>query len=410
MLFKKDADKESSADVPAKRRTIWQRLTGNKGRSGPSLTMKIAIGVAVLAILMVVVTSLYTNVPAGEEARVAINYPEKWDGVNPGWEVIKWIDGVVDWVVINWDPFFSAINTGVLRGILGPLEDLLLFGLEDVTSPSWVPIVWMVIVWLAGVLTWYLMRNWWAGLIVTACLGMLYIWVPWLLVITLVGLIGWRAVSKMFASIAVGFLVIMTILGLFKLAMMTLAITLTATLLCVVLGLPLGIIAAKSDRFEGFTRPILDGMQTMPSFVYLIPALMLFGLGGTPAVMATVIYAIPPIIRLTNLGIRQVAPSVIEAGRAFGATSWQMLRKVQIPLALPTILAGLNQTVMMALAMVVIASMIGAKGLGTEVLNGIARLEVGRGLIAGISIVFMAIILDRVSQGFAKRPESRPAT
>jgi glycine betaine/proline transport system permease protein len=151
-------------------------------------------------------------------------------------------------------------------------------------------------------------------------------------------------------------------------------------------------------------------MQTLPSFVYLIPALMLFGLGMTPAVMATMIYAIAPIIRLTNLGIRQVEPSVVEAGKAFGTTSWQLLRKVQVPLALPTILAGLNQTVMMALAMVVIASMIGAKGLGAEVLNGIARIEPGRGFIAGISIVFMAIILDRISQAFAKKPKVRPAT
>lgn len=176
-----------------------------------------------------------------------------------------------------------------------------------------------------------------------------------------------------------------------------------------VLGLPLGIIAAKSDRIDGLLRPILDAMQTMPSFVYLIPALMLFGLGRTPAVMATCIYAIPPIIRLTNLGIRQVDAQVVEAGKSFGATPWQLLGKVQIPLAMPSILAGMNQTVMMALAMVVIASMIGAQGLGTEVLNGIARLEVGRGFISGISIVFMAIILDRISQGVARKQPTRAA-
>jgi glycine betaine/proline transport system permease protein len=148
----------------------------------------------------------------------------------------------------------------------------------------------------------------------------------------------------------------------------------------------------------------------MPSFVYLIPALMLFGLGTTPAVMSTVIYSIAPIIRLTNLGIRQVDPSVVEAGKSFGATPWQLLTKVQVPLAMPTILAGLNQTVMMALAMVVIASMIGAQGLGAQVLEGIARLEIGRGFIAGISIVFTAIILDRISQKLAKRPETQPVT
>lgn len=285
------------------------------------------------------------------------DFPEQWVF---GWEVIKFIDRVVDWVVINWDPFFSAINIGVLR-ILVPLERFLL-------------------------------------------------WLPWWVVIIVVGFLAWRMVSRKFAGVAVGFLAVMNIMGLVDLAMMTLAITITATLLCVVLGLPLGIVAAKRDRFDGIMRPILDGMQTMPSFVYLIPALMLFGLGKTPAVMATMIYAIPPIIRFTNLGIRQVEPAVVEAGRAFGATPRQLLFKIQIPLAMPTILAGLNQTVMMALAMVIIASMIGAKGLGVEVLNGIARLEVGRGFLAGISIVFVAIILDRISQGFAKRPHTRTAS
>ena len=285
------------------------------------------------------------------------DFPEQWV---IGWETIKIIDWLVDWVVINWEPFFLVVRTIVL-GILVPFRNFLE-------------------------------------------------WLPWWLVIVATGLISWRMVNIWFGVIAVLFLVFMSFMGLIELAMVTLAITLTATLLCVVLGIPIGIAAAKSDHFERILRPILDGMQTLPSFVYLIPALMLFGLGMTPAVMATMIYAIAPIIRLTNLGIRQVEPSVVEAGKAFGTTSWQLLRKVQIPLALPTILAGLNQTVMMALAMVVIASMIGAKGLGAEVLNGIARVEPGRGFIAGISIVFMAIILDRISQAFAKKPKVRPAT
>jgi glycine betaine/proline transport system permease protein len=267
---------------------------------------------------------------------------------------------VVDWVVINWNPFFKVIRTVVL-GILLPFRDFLM-------------------------------------------------WLPWWLVIVGVGLLSWRMVSARFGAIAVLFLVFMSVMGLLDMLMMTLAITLTATLLCVVVGIPVGIVAAKSDRFERMLRPILDAMQTMPSFVYLIPALMLFGLGMTPAVMATCIYAIPPIIRLTNLGIRQVEPSVVEAGQSFGATPWQLLRKVQVPLAMPTVLAGLNQTVMMALAMVVLASMIGAKGLGVEVLNGLARVQPGRGFIAGISIVFTAIILDRVSQGFARRPQARQLT
>lgn len=285
------------------------------------------------------------------------DFPEQWV---IGWEVIKWIDGLVDWVVITWEPFFLVVRTIVL-GILVPFRNFLE-------------------------------------------------WLPWWLVIVATGLISWRMVNIWFGVIAVLFIVFMSFMGLIELAMVTLAITLTATLLCVILGIPIGIAAAKSDHFERILRPILDGMQTLPSFVYLIPALMLFGLGMTPAVMATMIYAIAPIIRLTNLGIRQVEPSVVEAGKAFGTTPWQLLRKVQIPLALPTILAGLNQTVMMALAMVVIASMIGAKGLGAEVLNGIARIEPGRGFIAGISIVFMAIILDRISQAFAKNPKTRPAT
>ena len=285
------------------------------------------------------------------------DFPEQWV---IGWEVIKWIDGLVDWVVITWEPFFLVVRTIVL-GILVPFRNFLE-------------------------------------------------WLPWWLVIVATGLISWRMVNIWFGVIAVLFIVFMSFMGLIELAMVTLAITLTATLLCVILGIPIGIAAAKSDHFERILRPILDGMQTLPSFVYLIPALMLFGLGMTPAVMATMIYAIAPIIRLTNLGIRQVEPSVVEAGKAFGTTSWQLLSKVQVPLALPTILAGLNQTVMMALAMVVIASMIGAKGLGAEVLNGIARIEPGRGFIAGISIVFMAIILDRISQAFAKNPKTRPAT
>ncbi len=343
--------------MSAKPRTVWRRLIGNGGLPGPPIAVKIAVGVVVVAVLMAGVVALYANVPAEESPGVAIDFPEEWDF---GWEVIKWIDGVVDWVIINWDPAFKVIRAVVL-GILLPFRDFLL-------------------------------------------------WLPWWLVIAGTGLLAWRVVGARFGVVAVLFLAFMSLMGLIELLMLTLAITLTAALLCVVGGIPIGVVAAKSDRFDGILRPILDGMQTMPSFVYLIPALMLFGLGMTPAVMATMIYAIPPIVRLTNLGIRQVDPSVVEASQSFGATPWQMLTKVQIPLALPTILAGLNQTVMMALAMVVIASMIGAKGLGTEVLAGINRLEVGRGFIAGLAIVFTAIILDRISQGFARRPEARPAT
>jgi len=183
--------------------------------------------------------------------------------------------------------------------------------------------------------------------------------------------------------------------------MKTLAIVLAATLLAIVVGVPIGIAMTRKDWIESLIRPILDMMQTLPSFVYLIPALMLFGLGKVPALIATFIYAVPLSIRFTNLGIRQVPEDVIEAAEAFGATQQQQLFKVQLPLALPTIMAGINQTIMMALAMVVVASMIGAGGLGSEVLNGISRLEVGRGFVAGISIVILAIIMDRITQNMA---------
>jgi glycine betaine/proline transport system permease protein len=221
-------------------------------------------------------------------------------------------------------------------------------------------------------------------------------------VVVVIALPSYRIVGQAFAVVAVAMLLLVVSLGIFEMAMSTLALVIVATLLSVVLGVPTGILAARNSRFDIILRPILDIMQTMPSFVYLIPALMLFGLGKVPAIMATVIYAVPPIIRLTNLGIRQVDINVVEAARAFGSTGSQLLLKVQIPLAMPTVMAGLNQTIMMGLAMVVIAAMIGAKGLGVEVINGIARLDVGRGLIGGLGIVVMAIILDRITQGLGK--------
>ena len=159
---------------------------------------------------------------------------------------------------------------------------------------------------------------------------------------------------------------------------------------------------AKNDLVAGVIRPILDLMQTMPSFVYLIPAILFLGLGMVPAMLATMVYATPPAMRLTNLGIRLVPPELKEAARAFGTTPWQMLIKVELPLARPTIMAGVNQTIMMALAMVVIASLVGSRGLGRDILAGIAQLETGRGLMAGLGIVVLAVIIDRISQGFAK--------
>jgi glycine betaine/proline transport system permease protein len=181
---------------------------------------------------------------------------------------------------------------------------------------------------------------------------------------------------------------------------------LIGTVVSILIGIPIGILAAKSHHFRNFALPALDVMQTMPGFVYLIPVMMLFGLGKVPAVLATIIYAVPPLIRLTDLGIRQVDPEVVEAAMAFGGSPRQILLGVELPLAVPTIMAGLNQTIMMALSMVVVASMIGARGLGEQVLNGIQTLDVGKGLEAGIGIVVLAVVLDRITQGFGRTRKS----
>ncbi len=232
-------------------------------------------------------------------------------------------------------------------------------------------------------------------------------WIPWWILIIILVAVAWRFAGYRVALVALFGMIFIGVMGLWDHTMTTLAIIVTAVVVSVLIGIPLGILAAKNDRFENMIRPILDGMQTMPSFVYLIPAVFFFGLGKVPAVVATFIYAVPPCIRLTNLGIRQVPKEIVEAGRAFGSTGMQLLLKIQLPLARPSIMAGVNQTIMMALAMVVIASMIGASGLGLEVLRGIERLDVGRGFLAGIGIVILAIIIDRISQSFGKASGTR---
>jgi glycine betaine/proline transport system permease protein len=229
------------------------------------------------------------------------------------------------------------------------------------------------------------------------------LWLPWWLVLLFVFVVGWKLKN---IKVGLVFSLLIFIIGTFGLwdhMMMTLAIVLSSVVISLLLGVPLGILTAYFDKFNTIMRPILDAMQTMPSFVYLIPVLMLFGLGKVPAVFATIIYAIPPVIRLTDLGIRRVPKEMVEAAQAFGSSSWQTLIKVQLPQALPTIMAGINQTTMMALAMVVIASMIGAKGLGMEVLIAINRIDIAKGFEAGVSIVFLAIIIDRLTQGIANR-------
>lgn len=231
--------------------------------------------------------------------------------------------------------------------------------------------------------------------------------VPTLLMIAvIVGLVVWLAGWRLAVFAALGLLLIENI-GLWKPFLETLALVVTAQLLIVLIGLPLGILAASSQVAERIMRPVLDFMQTMPAFVYLIPAVMFFGIGLVPGVVATLVFALPPLVRLVNLGIRQVPADLVEAAEAFGSTRWQKLVKVQMPVALPTVMAGLNQSIMLNLSMVVIASMIGARGLGTEVLRGIQRIQVGQGFEAGLAVVILAIILDRVTGALGKRSKVR---
>ena len=277
----------------------------------------------------------------------------------PTWidfDLAGWIDSVMSWILTNWGGFFDTIGDGILQVLL-LIEKFLL-------------------------------------------------WLPWFVVIILVGVAAWRAIRHWAAGpIMAGFLLLIGSFGYWDLAMMTLAIIIAAVIISFMVGIPTGILMARNDHVERILRPVLDAMQTMPSFVYLIPALMLFGLGKVPAVFATIIYAAPPVVRLTNVGIRQVPQSVVEAAQAFGSSGRQVLFEVQIPLAVPSIMVGINQTTMMALAMVVITSMIGARTLGLEVLLAINRIEVGRGFEAGLSIVLLAIIIDRITNALAARQQ-----
>lgn len=227
---------------------------------------------------------------------------------------------------------------------------------------------------------------------------------PWPFV--LAGLIGIVYLLSRSIKVTVGSLIALLLIGYFGMwedTMRTIAMVATCTLVAIVLGIPIGIIMARSDRMQALVNPVLDLMQTMPSFVYLIPVVMIFGLGKVPGVIAVVIYAIPPMIRLTNLGIRLVDADVLEAADAFGSSGWQKLKNVQLPLALPTIMAGINQCIMMSLAMVVVASMIGVKGLGQPVLQAINNQYFTMGVMNGLAIVAIAIIFDRATQAYGRR-------
>lgn len=268
----------------------------------------------------------------------------------------KWIDIIMDWVLTNMAGIFDAIGLAILKVLL-LIEQVLL-------------------------------------------------WVPWPVVLLLVGVAAWRSMGKLRHGVLMAALIFMIgVFGYWDDSMRTLAIVIASVAVSLLIGFPLGVFMARSDRGQAILQPFLDAMQTMPSFVYLIPAMMLFGLGKVPAVFATVIYSVPPIIRLTDVGIRGVPETVVEAARSFGASDRQVLFDVQLPLAFPSIMVGINQTTMMALAMVVIASMIGARGLGLEVLKAINRIEVGHGFTAGVSIVFLAIVIDRISSGFARKQQ-----
>lgn len=269
-----------------------------------------------------------------------------------------WVDDGLTWVVKNWSDEFEAAAQPLLW-LLNGIEDLLLL-------------------------------------------------TPWWLIIAILVALAYTATRRYALPIVV--LVAMLFLGIMELwedSIKTMALMIAATLTAIVISIPTGILMARSGRVRRLLTPVLDLMQTMPSFVYLIPVVMIFGPGKIPALIATIVYAAPPLVRLTDLGIRMVDPDIMEATQAFGVSPRQRLFGVQIPLALPTILAGVNQTTMMALAMVVIASMIGAGGLGYQVLQGIGRLEVSRGLFAGLGIVVLAIIFDRVTQAFGKQLQAR---
>lgn len=265
----------------------------------------------------------------------------------------EWVQDGVDWLVVNYRDFFQVIKK--------PIE-VCLEGFEWLfeTAPPWLVILFFIIA-------------------------------------------AWRYAGKRVSVFSLGTFLLIGYLGLWEDTMITLSMVICSVLFCAVVGIPLGIAAGRSDRFEMLLRPFLDAMQTTPAFVYLVPVVMLFSIGTVSGIMATIVFALPPIVRLTSLGIRQVHPELIEAAIAFGATPWQVLRKVQFPLAMPSIMAGLNQTIMMALSMVVIAALIGAGGLGNPVVQGLNTLEIGLATIGGLSIVLLAMVLDRITQGIGKK-------
>ncbi len=276
-----------------------------------------------------------------------------------------WIDQAIDWIALTFADFFDAVQAiinNINRGLLAALMWLPVWGVSAWGKMLAVPLLALLIV----PYMWWVANKW------TGLYGFVSLW-------------------------------LIANLGLWEATMETLSLTLTAALLALALGIPTGILSGKSDIVETIVRPILDFMQTLPVFVYLIPAVILFGLGAAPGVVATVIFALPPAVRLTSLGIRGVPTELVEAGEAFGCNYWQLLFKVQLPMARPSIMAGVNQTIMLSLSMVVIAALIGSGGLGGEVVRSIQRMLVGKGFVAGLAVVFIAIILDRATRSVGEK-------
>ncbi|GFR37108.1 glycine/betaine ABC transporter permease [Insulibacter thermoxylanivorax] len=264
-----------------------------------------------------------------------------------------WIDAVVDWLKNNIKPFFDLISTCISSIVSG-------FDWIFSIVPAWIMIIVFTV--LA-----FLLSRWTIALF--TFIGFLLIWN----------------------------------LDLWEPTMQTLSLVLTSALISIIFGIPIGIACAASKKVQNVVTPVLDFMQTMPAFVYLLPAVIFFRLGAVPGVIAAVIFAIPPTIRMTNLGIRQVPRHLVEAADAFGSTAMQKLIKLELPLAVPTIMAGINQTIMLSLSMVVIASMIGAQGIGEKVLSAVQRLETGKGFEAGLAIVILAVVLDRITQSIVNK-------
>ena len=267
-------------------------------------------------------------------------------------QIGKYIERAIQWLTENFAPFFDAVNSGIGGGI-------------DVFNQA-------------------------------------LLWIPFYLFIILFTVLAWFKAGKGTAILTFFGLFLIYGMGFWAETMQTLALVLSSTSIALILGVPLGILTARNPKISKVMRPVLDLMQTMPAFVYLIPAVLFFGLGPVPGAFATIIFAMPPVVRLTDLGVRQVPKDIVEAARSYGASPSQLLLKVQLPLALPTIMTGVNQTIMMSLSMVVIAAMISAGGLGEIVLKGITQMKIGLGFEGGIAVVILAIVLDRITQGLAK--------